>query len=530
MLTLIPIGFNLFAAVLILVLSRIKANIGRVWLVATIFSLGNWGIILGFRWLYPLQINFPEWFPIGEISQRGINLQLDSISWPLLLALCAVQTAVIITDSARLDEIPTPSIWSGLFLVYGFGILASLSGSIISIILVWALVDIIEFLILIRTAVSDQKVNEIVVSFAVKILGLFFLIFGLLFSYDQGAPFKVGQQVTNIGFIVLIAVGLRLGVIPFNLPFVSGSPIRRGLGNSIRMVSVATSIIILLRLPMGSYDVNTQSFLLTLTAIAIFFGAIMWYGSSSELEGRPYWIIAMAGLAIYSSINGNQIATLAWTLALILSGSVLFLYSARGRKLTVLPLLAVIGITGLPFTPSAVGWEGIIISGGFLRNVVIILAVSFIILGYLRHATYTDTLISQKERWIWITYPLGLLILIITQWLIFLVSDLEWYLPGILPGSIVAFLLPIIFHFLIQKFFQKSDYADFLKKILTPIGDVIVRILSFNWLYSLLWSILGLIQRLINLISNVLEGQGGVIWVIVFLVMIITLIISGDLS
>ena len=125
MLTLVPIGLNLFAAGLILILSRIKANIGRVWLIATIFSLSNWGIILGLRWLNPLQINFPEWFPIGEISQRGIILQLDSFSWPILLALCAVQTAVIITDSSRLDEIPSPSIWAGLFLVYGFGILAA---------------------------------------------------------------------------------------------------------------------------------------------------------------------------------------------------------------------------------------------------------------------------------------------------------------------------------------------------------------------------------------------------------------------
>jgi hypothetical protein len=530
MLTLVPIGFNLFAAVVILILSRVKANIGRVWLIAAIFSLTNWGIILGFRWLYPLQINFPEWFPLGEISQRGIFLQLDSISWPLLLALCAVQTAVIITDSSRLDEIPSPSIWSGLFLVYSVGYLAALINSILSILLVWALVDIIEFMILIRTAISNQKVNEIVVSFAIKILGLFFLIFGLLISYEQGTPLSIGQEVNSVGFIVLIAVGLRLGVIPFNLPFVSGSPIRRGLGNSIRMVSVATSIIILLRLPMGNFEPRVLGLLLTFTVIGIFFGAIMWYGSSSELEGRPYWIVSMAGLAIYSSINGNQIATLAWTLALILSGSVLFLYSARGKKLGMIPLLSLIGITGLPFTPSVIGWEGIIMSTGFIRNIMMVLSISLIILGYLRHATRLESLLIQKEKWIWITYPLGLTILIITQWTIFLVSDLQWYLSGIVLGSIVAFLLPIIFYFLIQKYFQKSEYSDFLKKVLTPIGDFIIRFLSFRWIYNLIWSILGVIQKFVNAMTNILEGQGGIIWVIVFLVMIITLITSGDLS
>lgn len=530
MLTLVPIGFNLFAAFVILVLSRIKTNIGRVWLIASVFSLINWGIILGFRWIYPLQLNFLEWFPIGEISQRGINLQLDSVSWPLMLALCAVQTAVIITDSSHLDEIPSPAIWSGLFLVYTVGFLAVLNSSIIAILLVWSLVDIIEFMVLIPTAISSQKVNEIVVSFAVKILGLFFLIFGLLISYEQGMPLRIGQEVNSVGFIVLISVGLRLGVIPFNLPLVSGSAIRRGLGNSIRMVSVATSIVVLLRLPMGSFDPGVQGWLLTLTAIGILFGSIMWYGSLSELDGRPYWIVTMAGLAIYSSVNGNQIATLAWTLALILSGSVLFLYSDRGKRLTIIPLLAVIGVTGLPFTPSTIGWEGIILPGVLFRNIVMILSVSIIILGYLRHATDSDSLLMKKEKWIWITYPLGLLILILTQWLIFLVSDLKWYLSGILYGSIVAFLLPIIFFFLIRKYFHQSEYAEFLKRVLTPIGDFIIRFLSFRWLYNLIWTILGVVQRIVNIFTNILEGQGGIVWVIVFLVMIITLISSGDFS
>jgi hypothetical protein len=256
----------------------------------------------------------------------------------------------------------------------------------------------------------------------------------------------------------------------------------------------------------------------------------MWNGSSTELEGRPYWVVTMAGLAIYSSINGNQIATLAWTLALILSGSVLFLYSARGRKLSVIPLLAVIGITGLPFTPSAVGWQGILISGGLFRNFLMILSVSFIVLGFIRHATIADTFLSQKERWIWLTYPLGLFILILSQWLIFLVSDLNWYISGILYTSIIVFLLPIIIMFLVRKFLRETEYADFLQRILKPIGNFIIRFLSLRWIYNLIWSFLGFFQRIVNVFSNILEGQGGIIWVIVFLIMLITLISSGDLS
>jgi len=530
MLTLLPIGLNIIAAIVLFTLSRIKTNIGRAWLIAAIFSLLNWGLILSFNWLYPFQFVIPEWFPIGELYQRGIIFQLDSISWPLLLSLAAVQGAVIITDSSRLQEIPKVSIWSGVFLVYSVGMLAVLTNSIISIFLVWAIVDVIELIILIRTTSSNQTINEIVVSFGVKILGLFFLIFGLLVSYEQNSPIQIGKDINNIGIYILIAVGLRLGVIPFNLPFISGSPVRRGLGNSIRMVSVAASLIVLLRLPISSFEEAAFNILQILTAVGILFGAIMWLGSSSELEGRPYWIISMSGLAIYSSINGNQISSLVWTLAMILCGSVLFLYSSRGKKLSTIPLLAVIGFAGLPFTPSSPGWFGTIISGEGFGNIIMVVSIIILILGFLNHATVIENVLTTKEKWVWITYPIGLLILIITQWLIFLISDLQWDISGNFVISLITFLIPMLLFFLTRKFIQTSEYSKFLQGVLKPLGFVIKEFLSFRWLYRIIWTILGLIQRIILLLTGLLEGQGGILWVIVFLLMIITLVSSGDLS
>jgi hypothetical protein len=530
MLTLLPIFINLVSASVIFVLSKTKTNIGLVWLIATLLSLANWGFIIGSRWLYPIQFEIVEWFPIGEIYQRGILLQLDSVSWPLLFALCAVQTAVIFTDSSRLNEIPSPTIWSGVFLVYSVGFLAVLSNSIITIFLLWTLVDIIEFLVLIRTVSTINQRNEIVVSFAVKILGLFFMILGLLVSFTRGLPLQISQTVSDVGIFVLIAVGLRLGVIPFNLPFVSGSPVRRGLGNAIRMISVSTSVIVLLRLPIGAFSEIAQNTLLTFTSLGILFGSIMWFSSTNELEGRPYWIISLAGLTIYSAIEGVHLAILSWSLALILSGSVLFLYSARGRKLTIIPLLAIIGIAGLPFTPAAAGWHGVIIEGNFFRNVINILSVAFIILGFIQHANYSTNLLTQKEKWIWLTYPLGLFILILTHWLIFIFSDLMLNDPGIIYASITAFILALLLFVLIKKFLQYSEYSEFIQDILRPFGKFITNLLSLRWLYRLIWFLLGFIQRIVNILANILEGQGGIVWVIVFLIMLITLITSGDLS
>ena len=529
MLTLLPILINLLAAGVIFLFSRLKTNIGRAWLGAAIFSMLNWGLILALRWFYPLQFQIAEWFPFGEVYQQSLFFQLDSYSWPLMIALCAVQTAVIITDSSRLDEIPSVNVWSGVFLVYAVGFLAVLSNSIITFMLIWALVDLIEFLVLVKTTSQKELTNEIVVSFSVKTLGLMLLILGLLVSFNFGIPLQIGQLDNQVGIFVLIAVGLRMGVIPFNLPFVRGSSVRRGLGNAIRMISVSSSLIVLLRLSVVGFLEPTLSILLTLTSIGILFGSIMWFNSSNELEGRPYWIITLAGLAIYSSIQGEQLAVLSWSLVLILSGSVIFLYSARGRKLSVLPLLAIIGMSGLPFTPGVAGWEGVIVSGELIRNIIAILSVAFLILGYLQHANQPTVLLTQKEKWSWLTYPLGLSLLNITHWVIFLLSDLGLLMQGMILASAIAFVIPLIIYFLITRYMRASYYSEYFQDVLRPFGRIFIRIVSLRWLYQLIWSFLIFVQKIVNILANILEGQGGIIWVVVFLIMLITLITSGDL-
>lgn len=529
MLTLLPILISLLSAGIIYILTRLKTNIGRVWLASAILSILNWGYILALRWINPAQIQISEWFPVGEMFQRAIVFQLDSFSWPLLLALCAVQTAVIVTDSSRLEDIPSTNVWAGVFLVYSVGYLAVLANSIIAFLLIWALVDLLEFLVLEKTITQKEMTNEIVISFAIKTLGLMFLILSFLISYNLGTPLQINQINNQVGIFILISVGLRMGVIPFNLPYVRGSSVRRGLGNAIRMISVSSSLIVLLRLPVSGFPEPTLSILLFFTSLGILFGSIMWFNSANELEGRPYWIITLAGLAIFSSIHGQQIAVLSWGLVLILSGSVLFLYSARGWKLTIIPLIAIIGLSGLPFTPGAVGWEGIIIQGDFLRNIVNIIAMAFLILGFLQHANYTEIQLSRKEKWIWLTYPIGLILLILTHWLIFGFSDLQLILPGKILTSAIAFLIPLVIYFLITKFKRASAYSDYFQDVLRPFGKFFIKIVSFQWLYKAIWVILGFVQKIVNIFVIVLEGQGGIMWVIVFLIMLITLITSGDL-
>lgn len=527
MLTLLSVFANLLIALIVFIVSRLKMNTGKIWSIAFTLTLANWGFILALKWLIPVEIVLSEWFPIGEIFQRNLLFQINPANWPILFSLAAIQFAVIATDSARLNEIPTPMVWAGLIFAFSAGFLASIASSIISIILIWVFVDLIELIIFIGAGLDEGNINEIIVSFAIKILGTNLLIFALITSYHQGTPLRIDEVVNRIGYLLLASVGLRLGVIPFNLPFLSSSPIRRGLGNSIRMVNVATSIVLLLRYPIGELDVGVKSVLLFFTVIGVVFGAVMWFSSNNELEGRPYFIISMTGLAIYAAINGNNNAILAWTLAMILSDSVLFLYFSRGKKLSIIPMVAIIGLSGLPFTPSATGWVGVINGDHILVNILIVISFAMILLGYVKHIYTPAQLLSQKEKWVWITFPFGLITLIVTHWLIFFLSEELLIEIGRPLSSISSFVLAVIFIFLIRKFFVHSEYSEIVQRITKPIGIFIVEFMSLKWVYTFLGSILTILQKITFGISNILEGQAGFLWVIIFLVMLISVFASG---
>jgi hypothetical protein len=50
-------------------------------------------------------------------------------------------------------------------------------------------------------------------------------------------------------FYLLLAAGLRLGVLPLHLPYASEAAIRRGFGSALRLISAGSSLILLARIP-----------------------------------------------------------------------------------------------------------------------------------------------------------------------------------------------------------------------------------------------------------------------------------------
>jgi hypothetical protein len=530
-LILLPVFLPIFAAIVILVAQGTRPRSGIAYLLAVIAALANWGIILSFYWHSPPSLALPNWLPFPDLASV-IVFQLDSVSWPYAFAIASLTAAVILTASARLAMRSLPSAWAGNLLVSGVAILAIIASSSLALILAWTLLDITELIFILVTVNQASVSRQAVLAFSARALGTFFIIIAMVVSQSQGRVLLLIDPPQAAGVFLLIAAGLRLGVLPLHLPYSEEVPLRRGIGTSLRLASPASSLVLLTHLPSGVVPPALSPYLLLFAALAGLYGAAMWLSAKDEVKGRPYWMIALAGMCVGSAIRGYPLASLAWGTALIFSGGVLFLYSAR-EKFTFAPLgIALLGLSGLPFSPAASGWSGLIIPPINAPDFIFLVAHILLMAGFLRHALRPGETLSRVERWIQVLYPVGLYFLALSGWVVAAIGWTQFSLSRVWPASIVSAVLVIVYLVWQLRFQDKISLEFYERSWVVILGRRAARFLSavfrLDWLYRFLSLFYRAIQSLLQILTTILEGEGGILWVFVLLALLLALVEGGQ--
>jgi len=232
------------------------------------------------------------------------------------------------------------------------------------------------------------------------------------------------------------------------------------------------------------------------------------------------------------ALNGAAPASRAWGTALLLSGSTLFLFDPPIRRIRFLPILGILGFIGLPYTLAASGWEGLIGTRFTFGSALMLLAHTMLVLGYLRYTFEITGTVTGLERHARITYPLGLILIVQT---IVILTLGGW--PGSLtPGLWVASLASLLLAGLIASFYfwQGAQISALIQKQnfrFYRLGSVLIQgfqnILSLQWLYQSLGWIFRQTAAVGLTVSRIIEGEGGILWSLVFLVILITLFLAG---
>jgi hypothetical protein len=467
------------------------------------------------------QLRFPDTLALAPWQTGGGALVFpawvaDGRSWPYALALQALTAAVIWTSVVRNENEPT--IWAGTLVLSAAGVSAAAAGNLVTMILAWAAIDLIELGILLRAMDGAEPVKSAILAYGFRLVGTLIAIWALLDAASRGLTVSFDGVPARTAILLILAAGFRLGVFPLHVLFGQDNVLHRGFATVLRMVSAITGLVLLARLP-GQLPSTLFPILLTLlAAVAAIYSGWMWLRSSDEVVGRPFFMLGMASLAVAAVLLGNPSASLGWGTALLLTGGALFLYSARQRSYFWFLLFSLWPALTLPFSLTAAAWS-VDRPGGALFLPPLALAQALLIAGCIRHMQHPgETSLESQERWSRVIYPIGLGLPILTGILLGLWGWEGARNPGTWWLGILQVLLSAGVVLLADRFLAGIKHS---------VPARWTSAFRLGWLPTAIVRFYRTTGRLAALVTSTLEGDGGLLWSFLLLVLILSLLATG---
>ncbi|OGO11950.1 MAG: hypothetical protein A2Y53_01475 [Chloroflexi bacterium RBG_16_47_49] len=570
MLILLTIFLLLFIpfAMLILHLARPKFSIQGFLVVLAV--LAGWPMVLLAKSAVPQTITLLRWQPVSFFPISPALL-IDDISWYFALAVMSLALSSIVTSIAQLGQSLKPDLikndpkvevidvqahpevvasfskpalsieytstsnwqsWAGILIMTSLSLVAVTAGNLLTLLLAWAALDLLELAILLSQVLQSKSRERIILAFTARMAGIGMALLAAIIPWSQGISisFEAINQSTSV--YLLVAAGLRLGVLPLHLPYIQQLPHRRGLGTVLCLIPAASSYILLVRIANIGVLGAASPYLLGLTALAGLYAAIHWIIAVDEIDGRPYWLLGTASLAIASAISNQPTACIAWSIASLLSGGLIFSMSMRHKNLIPIASFGFIGLSTLPFSPTWLGMtlyqfvgassDAIIAPLFYLLSFAFLLIHSLLLTGFIRHIIRGVFYLGEQpaehtEKWVWFLYPIGLVFILVTHYLIgfLLYPDLnELPLSGWIMG-VVALIISVALWYLLRRYLYALPHRDQSNQA-SPLSIFF----SLEWFYRLFWGLFRILARMNALLSTILEGDGGILWALVLFALI----------
>jgi hypothetical protein len=516
MLILISCLLLFVTALALIVLQIVQPNARYAWLVAVGGAMLT--LVSVFTWLaqVPFNLTLPAWQP-HTVFTNPILFHADIIAWPFALSITALTLTILLTAITR-SAITNSFTWAGTLALGGIGLLAVTADNPLTLLLVWGALDLTELITQLQSVNGPTNNEKVVISFSTRALGIGLLLWANIVSLAGGNSLDFQSLAPASGMFLVAAAGLRLGILPLHLPYSAESTLRRGFGTSLRLVSAVANLVLLAHIPAGSLTSAFTPFLLGLTVLAALYGSWMWLRAPDELTGRPYWVISLAALSTISALSGNPLGVVAWGCALILVGGALFLASAQQVWVDRALLVGLWSLSSLPFSLTASAWLGNL--GFFLPFVMT--AQALLMAGFARQVirltgrTAIDA--ARQPGWANKIHPAGIILLIIFQVLLGLIG---WN-GALQVGAWLQALITSLAAFGVI-------WATPRLRILNPIRANWVHATTsgIGTVYNGFWIIYRILGRISNAITLTLEGEGGIMWTLLFLVLFISFLTQG---
>ena len=530
MLNFLPVLLILLAIIGLAFLRRSRMPIGTIWLMMAVITLLIWAVLLILRTHLPQALVISTWFPLS-VNSDLFSLGITENTWLLLFAFASLLVGTIFASSAHLSDVSVFTNWNEVLFLTAMGMLSLLADSPLAFLIMWAMIDIVE--IVIFTIVNrDQHIGvQTYAIFLGRALGLVLVILAMALSYQYETPLVLSEANGSILSLLIAGAGLRLGVLPVHLPYTRDLEHRRSMGTVLRMLAPLSVFSFLSKLasPQTITGVNLLIFILAVASSLI--GAINWFSAKNELEGRPYWLLSFSGFALLSFFRGQHPGVLVWGVLMMVIGGWAFLSESHSRKIDFLLPFVLLTISGIPFTPSAIGFTGIASDPLQVLNPFLWVSLAFLMAGMVKFSLSGGDSQVPYENWMKLFYSIGMGLLAISPWAILLFKTKGWNQIQSLWGAVfelLVFATIILVNYFkpVRSKLQNSSVNNFYKQ-LVPFGKKINQIFHFDWIYQILAFFLRIQSKIVYGFTLVLEGEGGILWALVFLALLVSLLVNG---
>lgn len=493
--------------------SRYRTRLQLTWSINAISSFLVLFLVLFISVFFQRSTELPI-LNFGSIHGQVFAIQFDGSIISLSIGIGAILlTASFLTPlSSRISQEA-----SIIFALAGFAFLAVFSANPITLITAWVLIDLFQFSYQLIRHKEDRLQQNLSVNLVFRSMGIFLYILSSASatSTQTENTFILTSQFQP--WLIIGAVLLRLRLIP---PFDTGDRQEISLplvGSYSHLIAGTTAFIPLIKTIGVFPTTGFENLIFPLLIIGSVFAGFSWIVSDNKPQNSQlFWLMVIATLAVTSSILNEKQAVVSWSQVYVFGGCIL-LYYYHSPKSTI-PLLVMLTFlfTGLPMTPT---WSGFLVfsgSGSLLRFLILV-PYFLLIAGTVTFWKKSNQDSMPFESWQKIFYYavhicVVVLFMIVGIYQVIFLNFKGPFWPGLMFST--ACVLAIL------------GFRNYRFGIPPTISRLIQNLFSFRWLRTPIEYIYFQNRKLFSLISTVLEGETGLLWSLLTMLILLSLLFS----
>lgn len=523
MLVFLPALILLAAAISGTILVISKRGGGFIWAIGFISALAIWIFSLVVPVSSYPSVSGTNWLPFSQVFS-GFTFKVDLTSIALIFCISTIALSFIITSTVQLQSADWRRSSILVLLNSGLGILTLVSLDPFSLLLTWTLLDFSILASDLWFAADNLEKQKAVTSFVIKLMGSIAIMGGVVASGGKGFNFDLTAIPSEVALIFLLAVILRFLGIVQNFPQKANGLIF-STQILIKLISLSSAIALLSRIhTLTLTSVGTTWILISVVLVGLWF-AVRVMLASDLLTALPFFLSGFGSLQIFCVIENHTAIALLWSCLTLIIGSLLGTFLKFRWFHSIFPSLGLLLAIGIPFTLGGMGLTGLINPFSVFSILTMIILLSLLV-GTARIVWQMERIHIQVDQPVSIIYMVGLLVLSISG-LILGVRVLGLYNPN--PNIVFSGILLVGgmlvggIYYRVRATFHPQETANSFIRLVRQVQ----KIGKSNIPERLLHAGTQLMSLFVKLISNILEGDGGFLWTLVLLAVMISVISPG---